>query len=162
MKPGPAFLSVCSNSTSTTTTTSTRSGGSGGSSSVSMRRRSFHCAPNNAQEGHRPLAAEHRQRTFVALKPDCVQRQLCGTVLSRFEQRGFKLQALKVCLWLWVVCLTIVGPLCPIASQQPWTVCWVVVRLCEPRRHVEAPRDRTTLSFFFFGRATATTALLLT
>ena len=35
------------------------------------------------------------QRTLIVLKPDCVQRGLCGEVLSRFEKRGFKIAALK-------------------------------------------------------------------
>ena len=35
------------------------------------------------------------QRTLIVLKPDCVQRGLCGEVLSRFEKRGFVIAALK-------------------------------------------------------------------
>ena len=35
------------------------------------------------------------QRTFVAIKPDGVQRGLVGQILNRFEQKGFKLIALK-------------------------------------------------------------------
>ena len=52
----------------------------------------------NAQEGHRPLSADLQERTFLALKPDCVQRNLCGTVLGRFEQKGFKMKAIKMVL----------------------------------------------------------------
>jgi len=36
-----------------------------------------------------------RERTFVLLKPDAVQRALVGTILERFERRGLKLVALK-------------------------------------------------------------------
>ncbi len=36
------------------------------------------------------------QRTFVAIKPDAVQRGLIGPILSRFEQKGFKIVALKL------------------------------------------------------------------
>jgi nucleoside diphosphate kinase len=36
------------------------------------------------------------QRTLVLLKPDCVQRRLVGTVISRFEQKGLRLVALKL------------------------------------------------------------------
>ncbi|XP_076027591.1 nucleoside diphosphate kinase B-like [Genypterus blacodes] len=35
------------------------------------------------------------ERTFVAVKPDGVQRGLCGEIIKRFEQRGFKLVAAK-------------------------------------------------------------------
>ncbi len=35
------------------------------------------------------------ERTFVAIKPDGVQRGLIGEVLGRFERKGFKLVALK-------------------------------------------------------------------
>ena len=36
------------------------------------------------------------ERTFIALKPDGVQRGLIGEVIRRFEQKGFKLIALKL------------------------------------------------------------------
>ncbi|KAG2379188.1 hypothetical protein C9374_007327 [Naegleria lovaniensis] len=36
------------------------------------------------------------ERTFIALKPDAVQRGLVGTIIARFEQKGFKLVALKL------------------------------------------------------------------
>ena len=36
------------------------------------------------------------ERTFVAVKPDGVQRGLVGEVISRFENRGLKLIALKM------------------------------------------------------------------
>ncbi|MBX6771209.1 MAG: nucleoside-diphosphate kinase [Chloroflexi bacterium] len=36
------------------------------------------------------------ERTFVAIKPDGVQRGLIGTILGRFEQRGFRVVALKM------------------------------------------------------------------
>ncbi|KAG7231961.1 hypothetical protein INR49_006573 [Caranx melampygus] len=35
------------------------------------------------------------ERTFIAVKPDGVQRGLCGEIIKRFEQRGFKLIAAK-------------------------------------------------------------------
>ncbi|XP_029944888.1 nucleoside diphosphate kinase A 2-like [Salarias fasciatus] len=35
------------------------------------------------------------ERTFVAVKPDGVQRGLSGEIIRRFEQRGFKLVAAK-------------------------------------------------------------------
>ena len=35
------------------------------------------------------------ERTFVAIKPDGVQRGVMGKVISRFEEKGFKLVAMK-------------------------------------------------------------------
>ena len=35
------------------------------------------------------------ERTFLAIKPDGVQRGLVGEILGRFERKGFKLIALK-------------------------------------------------------------------
>merc|ERR1712023_154599 len=53
-------------------------------------------APN-----HRPLVSISfslltMQRTFIALKPDAVQRGLIGTIIARFEAKGFKLVAMKM------------------------------------------------------------------
>ena len=36
------------------------------------------------------------EKTLIILKPDCVQRGLCGTVLARFERRGFSISAMKM------------------------------------------------------------------
>jgi nucleoside-diphosphate kinase len=36
------------------------------------------------------------ERTFVMLKPDCVQRRLMGRVVSRFEDKGLNIVALKM------------------------------------------------------------------
>ena len=36
-----------------------------------------------------------RQRTFIMIKPDGVQRGLIGEVISRFEKKGYKLVAMK-------------------------------------------------------------------
>ena len=36
------------------------------------------------------------QRTLVLVKPDGVQRQLAGRVITRFEERGLKIVALKI------------------------------------------------------------------
>lgn len=38
------------------------------------------------------------ERTFLAIKPDAVQRGLIGKVITRMEQRGFKLLAMKFML----------------------------------------------------------------
>lgn len=36
------------------------------------------------------------ERTFVALKPDAVQRGLIGRIVNRFEEKGFKIIAMKM------------------------------------------------------------------
>lgn len=36
------------------------------------------------------------ERTLVLLKPDCVQRRLMGRILSRFEEKGLNVIALKM------------------------------------------------------------------
>ncbi|KAM9745032.1 nucleoside diphosphate kinase 3 isoform 2-T2 [Menidia menidia] len=36
------------------------------------------------------------ERTFIAVKPDGVQRKLVGDIVRRFEKRGFKLVGLKL------------------------------------------------------------------
>ena len=37
-----------------------------------------------------------KERTFVAIKPDGVQRGLVGEIVKRFEQKGYKIAALKM------------------------------------------------------------------
>lgn len=36
------------------------------------------------------------ERTFIAIKPDGVQRGLVGEIIRRFEKKGFKLVAMKL------------------------------------------------------------------
>ena len=36
------------------------------------------------------------ERTFILLKPDCVQRRLAGRVLARFEDKGLNVVAMKM------------------------------------------------------------------
>uniref|UniRef100_A0A671L6C2 Nucleoside diphosphate kinase n=1 Tax=Sinocyclocheilus anshuiensis TaxID=1608454 RepID=A0A671L6C2_9TELE len=38
----------------------------------------------------------NEERTFIAIKPDGVQRGLIGEIIKRFEQKGFKLVAMKL------------------------------------------------------------------
>lgn len=42
----------------------------------------------------RPSIAE--ERTLILMKPDVLQRQIVGEILSRFERKGFKLVAVKM------------------------------------------------------------------
>ena len=39
--------------------------------------------------------AKNQERTFIMIKPDGVQRGLVGDIIKRFEQKGFKLVAMK-------------------------------------------------------------------
>jgi nucleoside-diphosphate kinase len=36
------------------------------------------------------------ERTYIMIKPDGVQRGLVGEIIKRFEQRGYRLSALKL------------------------------------------------------------------
>lgn len=36
------------------------------------------------------------ERTFIAIKPDGVQRGLIGEIIKRFEMKGFKLVGMKM------------------------------------------------------------------
>ena len=38
----------------------------------------------------------NQERTFLAVKPDGVQRGLIGDIIQRFEKRGYKLVGLKM------------------------------------------------------------------
>lgn len=40
--------------------------------------------------------AELKERTFIAIKPDGVQRGIIGEIIKRFEAKGFKLVGLKM------------------------------------------------------------------
>lgn len=43
--------------------------------------------------------AENKERTFIMVKPDGVQRGLVGKIIQRFEEKGFKLVAMRM---VWV------------------------------------------------------------
>jgi nucleoside-diphosphate kinase len=38
-----------------------------------------------------------RERSFIMIKPDGTQRGLVGKIIQRFEEKGFKLVAMKMC-----------------------------------------------------------------
>ena len=40
-------------------------------------------------------AEANKERTFIMIKPDGVQPGLVGDIIKRFEQKGFKLVAMK-------------------------------------------------------------------
>ena len=41
------------------------------------------------------MAKSNRERTFIMIKPDGVHRGLVGEIIKRYEQKGFKLVAMK-------------------------------------------------------------------
>ncbi|USP73051.1 Nucleoside diphosphate kinase [Curvularia clavata] len=42
------------------------------------------------------MTTEQTKRSFIAVKPDGVQRGLIGPIITRFENRGFKLAGIKM------------------------------------------------------------------
>ena len=61
------------------------------------------------------MASGNNERTFIMVKPDGVQRGVVGDVIHRFEQRGYKLVALKLLqvffiqILFFVECIFILG-----------------------------------------------------
>merc|ERR1711909_144856 len=49
---------------------------------------------SSASSSGRKMSANN-ERTFIMLKPDAVHRGLVGEIIKRFEQKGFKLVAMK-------------------------------------------------------------------
>ena len=43
-----------------------------------------------------PKMASNNERSFIMIKPDGVQRGLVGSIIQRFEQKGFKLVAIRL------------------------------------------------------------------
>ncbi|XP_072523334.1 NME/NM23 nucleoside diphosphate kinase 2a [Salminus brasiliensis] len=52
--------------------------------------------PHQCPISTNPPMAANQERTFIAIKPDGVQRGLVGEIIKRFEQKGFKLVGLKL------------------------------------------------------------------
>ncbi len=44
------------------------------------------------------MQKQQQDRSLVLIKPDGVQRSLVGNIIQRFEQRGLKITALKMCI----------------------------------------------------------------
>merc|ERR1719183_776824 len=61
--------------------------------------RAFRAGPAAAALRQRQAAAPismAMERTYIMLKPDAMQRGLAGNIISRFEQRGYQLMAMKL------------------------------------------------------------------
>ena len=59
-------------------------------------------APSTSTDSNSKTKMGNDERTFIMIKPDGVQRGLCGDIIKRFEQKGFKLVAMKfmqVCIY---------------------------------------------------------------
>ncbi|XP_026653653.1 nucleoside diphosphate kinase B isoform X3 [Zonotrichia albicollis] len=56
------------------------------------------CSRNlrSSQLDQQRIMAAIEERTFIAIKPDGVQRGLVGEIIKRFEKKGFKLVAMKL------------------------------------------------------------------
>merc|ERR1712113_1178718 len=52
-------------------------------------------APSTSTDSNSKTKMGNDERTFIMIKPDGVQRGLCGDIIKRFEQKGFKLVAMK-------------------------------------------------------------------
>lgn len=58
--------------------------------------------PLKPQEGGGAKRGPDQERTFIMIKPDGIHRNLVGDIVNRFEQKGFKLVAMKF-MKVWVV-----------------------------------------------------------
>ena len=56
------------------------------------------------KRAHKMAKGDVTERTFIMLKPDAVHRGLISYIMKRFEQKGFKLVAIK---FMWVCGLTL-------------------------------------------------------
>ena len=85
--------------------------------------------------------AGNLERTYLMIKPDGVQRGLVGEIIKRFEQKGFKLVALKfvqVCRFFCFSNYVIFPSLSYIFPTAYWgafaeTLCWFVCPSFLPR-----------------------------
>lgn len=69
--------------------------------------------------------AGNKERTFIMVKPDGVQRGLVGEILKRFEAKGFKLVALKL-VWVSFIHFNWIKEKCKFSIST----CGLNVRLC--------------------------------
>ncbi|KAM9558025.1 nucleoside diphosphate kinase A-like [Salvelinus alpinus] len=53
-----------------------------------------HCP--SLREAQSSSAMSNEERTFIAVKPDGVQRRLVGDIIKRFELKGFKMVGMKL------------------------------------------------------------------
>jgi len=51
--------------------------------------------PSSLRAGANQAGLSQAERTYIMIKPDGVQRNIVGNIISRFEAKGFKLVALK-------------------------------------------------------------------
>lgn len=53
------------------------------------------CPPSKIYSEYTAAMSSNKERTFIMIKPDAVQRGIVGEIIKRFEQRGYKLIAMK-------------------------------------------------------------------
>ena len=68
----------------------------GASAAVAFSMASTEAHAKSAQVPHAGVPGTKHERTFIAIKPDGVQRGLISEVIARFEKKGYKLVALKL------------------------------------------------------------------
>jgi nucleoside-diphosphate kinase len=61
-----------------------------------VAKRTFDSVGREAKVPIGGIVGTKNERSFIAVKPDGVQRALVGEIISRFERRGYKLVALKL------------------------------------------------------------------
>lgn len=55
------------------------------------------CLSHIIQACHQHVPVPVKERTYIMIKPDGVQRGLVGEIMNRFERKGLKLVAMKLC-----------------------------------------------------------------
>merc|ERR1712126_175844 len=55
----------------------------------------LHCPNKNNNNNNNKMASNNAERTFIMIKPDGVARNLTAKIIERFEQRGYKLVAMR-------------------------------------------------------------------
>lgn len=66
------------------------------SSPFSQQRGGFFKAPPTSSQGNRDEERVKIERTFVAIKPDGVERKLVGEIIQRLEKKGMSLIGMKM------------------------------------------------------------------
>ncbi|XP_064481634.1 nucleoside diphosphate kinase-like [Ornithodoros turicata] len=87
-----------------------------------------------------PAVRALRQRTFILVKPEAVQRGILGKIVSRFEKIGYKLVGMKFCQPSDDVLQKALADITPKTSQSSLGTGPVVVMVWEGRDVVQRAR----------------------
>jgi len=61
-----------------------------------IAKRTFGAGGHEVKTPHHGIPGTKHERSFIAVKPDGVQRALIGEIIGRFEKRGYKLVGMKL------------------------------------------------------------------